>query len=63
MQDRIVVYKVVNNKAKSVAVKVIPTDDNLNYIVTAGLNAGDVIVADGAGNVKEGEEISFQLTM
>ena len=63
MQDQILAYKVVDNKAKSVAVKVVPTDDNLNYIVTEGLKAGDVIIADGAGNVVEGEEVNFELKM
>ena len=63
LQDKIMTYKVVDNKAQGVEVKVIPTDDNQNYIVTSGLKAGDVVVADGAGNIKEGEEVSFQMTM
>ncbi|MCF0160466.1 MAG: efflux RND transporter periplasmic adaptor subunit [Bacteroidaceae bacterium] len=61
MQDRTIAYKVVDNKAKAVAIKVISTDDNQHYIVTEGLKAGDVIIAEGAGNVTEGEEVSFQM--
>ncbi|MCF0195811.1 MAG: efflux RND transporter periplasmic adaptor subunit [Bacteroidaceae bacterium] len=60
MQDRVMAYKVVDNKAKAVQVQVIPTDDNMNFIVTDGLKEGDVIIAEGAGNVKEGEEVSFE---
>ena len=61
--DKTFAYKVVDNKTKSVAVSVVSTDDNQNFIVLDGLAEGDVIIADGAANVKEGEEVSYQLTL
>ena len=61
LQDKTFVYKVVDNKAVGVEVSVAATDDNQNYVVLKGLNEGDVIVKDGAGNVTEGEEIKFKM--
>ncbi|MCF0177226.1 MAG: efflux RND transporter periplasmic adaptor subunit [Bacteroidales bacterium] len=63
MQDKVFAYKVVDNKATSVEIKVTAMDDGKNYIVLEGLQAGDVIVASGAGNVQEGEEISYQVAL
>ena len=44
-------------KAESKIITVLPTSDGKNYVVTGGLAVGDVIVAKGAGYVKEGQEI------
>ena len=44
-------------KAESKMISVQPTSDGKNYVVTGGLAVGDVIVAKGAGYVKEGQEI------
>jgi membrane fusion protein (multidrug efflux system) len=44
-------------KAESKMISVQPTSDGKNYVVTSGLTVGDVIVAKGAGYVKEGQEI------
>ncbi|MCF0202146.1 MAG: efflux RND transporter periplasmic adaptor subunit [Bacteroidaceae bacterium] len=63
LQDKVFVYKVVNNKAKSVEVKVVPLDDAKHFAVTGGLKEGDVVISDGAGNVTEGEEVSFDMKM
>ena len=63
LQDKIFAYKVVDNKAKAVEVKVTSLDDGQSYAVLEGLQAGDVIIAEGAGNVKEGEEVSYQMTL
>ncbi|MCF0201052.1 MAG: efflux RND transporter periplasmic adaptor subunit, partial [Bacteroidales bacterium] len=60
IQDKVFAYKVIDNKAHSVEVKTIPTDDNVNCVVYDGLQAGDVIIAEGAGNVREGEEVSYK---
>ena len=38
-------------------ISVLPTSDGTHYVVTGGLTVGDVIVAKGAGYVKEGQEI------
>ncbi len=56
-QDKRIVYKVAGGKAVSQIVKVEDTGDGRNFIVTDGLKTGDVIVSEGAGMVKEGEEI------
>ncbi len=56
-QDKRIVYKVVNGKAVSQLIQVENIDDGTNFIVTDGLKAGDVIVSEGAGMVKEGEAV------
>ena len=56
-QDKRIVYKVQNGKAVSQLIQVENIDDGRNFIVTEGLNPGDVIVSEGAGMVKEGEKI------
>ena len=57
MLDQTFAYLVVDGKAKAAPIKVMPTDDNQSFIVLEGLKAGDTIIAEGAGNVMEGEEI------
>ena len=57
LQDRIFVYKVVDGKASSTEIRVAPQNNGTEYIVTAGLSVGDVIVAEGAGLIKEGTPI------
>ena len=54
IQDRVFVYKVVDGKATSTQVSVFPVNDGQEYIVESGLQAGDVIVAEGAGLLQEG---------
>ena len=63
LQNKYFAYKVVDNKAHGVEVTVYPMDNGRDYIVKSGLNPGDVIIAAGAGNVKEGEEVSYQMTL
>ena len=58
IQDKIYVYKVVDGKAESAIITVLPMNDGKHYVVTSGLAVGDVIVAKGANYVKEGQEIS-----
>ena len=58
IQDKIYVYKVVDGKAQSVIITVMPMNDGQHYVVTSGLTLGDVIIAKGAGYVKEGQEIT-----
>ena len=57
LQDRIFVYKVVNGKASATEIHVAPQNNGTEYIVTDGLAVGDIIVAEGAGLIKEGTEI------
>ena len=58
LQDRIFVYKMVDGKASSTEIHVTPQNNGVEYIVTDGLEVGDVIIAKGAGLVKEGAVIN-----
>ena len=57
LQDRIFVYKVVDGKASATEIHVAPQNNGKEYIVTDGLEVGDIIVAEGAGLIKEGTPI------
>ena len=57
LQDRIFVYKVVDGKAVSTRIEVMDRNNGTEYIVESGLEVGDVIVAEGAGLIREGTEI------
>lgn len=59
IQDKVFVYRVVDGKATSASVTVFPANDGKEYIVTQGLKAGDVIVAEGAGLLQEGTPIAI----
>ena len=54
LQDKIMVYRVVNGKAVSTVVTIAPYNDGRTYIVQNGLKPSDEIVADGAGMIQEG---------
>lgn len=61
LQDRIFVYKVIDNKAVAAQINVLPNSNGREYIVTDGLQIGDVIVSEGAGLIKEGTIINPNL--
>ncbi len=56
-QDKYVVYKVVDGKAKSTLIEVSPLSDGKEFVVTSGLKAGDEIVSAGAGLLRDGMQI------
>ena len=58
IQDKKYVY-VVDSKStvKSTPIEIFSLDDGQNYIVTSGLKAGDKIVTEGAGTLKDGMQI------
>ena len=58
LQDKICVFKVVDGKTKSAIIKVNKTSSDKEYIVTSGLAVGDIIIAEGAGLVKENTVVS-----
>lgn len=58
IQDKIFAYKVVGGKAVSTQIEVYPVNDGKEYIVTQGLALGDSIIAEGAGLVQEGTQVS-----
>ncbi len=62
LQNRIFVYKVVDGKAKSTPVEVFRLNNGTEYIVETGLAPGDVIIAEGAGLVREGTVIKSDPT-
>ena len=60
LQDKIFVYKVVNGKTESAMITVFPIDDGKEYIVESGLQKGDTIIAEGAGLLREGIEVTMR---
>ena len=60
IQDKVFVYRVVDGKATSAQVTVFPVNDGQEYIVESGLKKGDIIVAEGAGLLQEGTEVSMK---
>lgn len=60
LQERIFVYKVIDGKAVSAAITVLPQNNGVEYIVESGLEVGDVIIAEGAGLVREGATIKTE---
>ena len=58
IHDKYLVYKVVDGKAVETEVSVLHYDDGQNFVVTAGLAPGDVIIAEGAGFVTDGIEVT-----
>jgi membrane fusion protein (multidrug efflux system) len=60
IQDQIYVYKNVDGIAQSTRIEVSPLSDDQEYIVTAGLTNGDMIVAEGVGFIRDGQGITTQ---
>ncbi len=60
IQNKIFVYKVIDSKAVSSEIKVYGYNDGVNYIVESGIQVGDVIIAEGAGLVREGAAVGTQ---
>lgn len=54
MQDKVFVYKVVDGKTKSAQITVFGINNGKEYIVESGLATGDVIIAEGAGLLRDG---------
>ena len=60
LQDKIFVYKVIDGVASSSQVSVFRLNNGNDYIVEEGLVPGDVIIAEGAGLVREGTLIKAE---
>lgn len=58
LQNRIFTWKVVDGKTQSAPISVYKYNDGQTYIVLSGLSAGDIIIAEGAGLMKEGTTIN-----
>lgn len=57
VQDQVYVYKLQNGCASSSPVKVSRVDGGQEYIVEDGIAAGDSIIVEGAGMLKEGTPV------
>ncbi len=58
IQNKTFVYKVIDGKATSAAVVVMDCDNPSEYIVSSGVSVGEVIVAEGAGLMREGTVVN-----
>lgn len=57
LQDKVVLYKVVNDSTLQSIVEAEPLPDGQNFVVTGGLEDGDLIVVDGVGTLRNGQKI------
>lgn len=58
LQDKIFVYKIVDGKTQSTPITVFPINNGKEYIVESGLAEGDIIIAEGAGLLREGVQVN-----
>ena len=58
IQNKTYAFKVVDGKAQSTIIEVAKINDGKEYIVESGLKQGDVIIAEGAGLVREGAVVN-----
>lgn len=58
IQNKIFVYKVEQGRATSSQITVLPVNNGREYVVIDGVDVGDVIIAEGAGLVREGAEVA-----
>lgn len=57
IQDKVYVYKLVDGKATSSMIEVEKFSNGREYIVTAGLTPGEVIITEGVGLMREGTPV------
>ena len=57
LQNRVFCYRIEENKTKSTPIEVFRLNDGKEYLVESGLQAGDEIIAEGAGLMHEGEVV------
>ncbi|MGM9847347.1 MAG: efflux RND transporter periplasmic adaptor subunit [Muribaculaceae bacterium] len=60
IQNKLFAYKVVNGKAVSTEISVMPISNGTEYALKSGLEPGDTIIAEGAGLVKDGANILIE---
>lgn len=58
IQDKYFVFRVIEGKAVSTEIRVLPSADGQHFVVTSGLNEKDVIIAENVGMVSEGMAIA-----
>ncbi|MBQ9706207.1 MAG: efflux RND transporter periplasmic adaptor subunit [Paludibacteraceae bacterium] len=57
IQNKTFCYRVIDGKAVATLIQVEAMPDGKQYIVSSGLTAGERIIAEGAGLVRDGEEV------
>ena len=57
LQNRVFVYRVIDGKTKATPIEVFRLNNGKEYIVESGLDEGDVIIAEGAGLLRDGIEV------
>lgn len=57
IQNKTFAYKIVDGVTKSTPIEIASSSNSSEYIVNSGLSVGDIIVAEGAGLVREGTPI------
>lgn len=62
LQDKTIVYKVKDNFAESVIVRIEELGNGRDAAIIAGLGEGDTIVTIGAANVYDGQQVIFPET-
>lgn len=60
LQNRVFAWKVVDGKTESAPLTVYKYNDGQTYIVLSGLSEGDVIIAEGAGLLREGIAVNTE---
>lgn len=60
IQDNVYVFKVVDGIAKSSLIQVNPVSRNNEYIVESGLAAGDIIITEGVGFIRDGVSVNIK---
>ncbi len=63
IQEKVLVYKVVDGKAISTVIQVLPMDNGHEYIVTDGLKEGIEIVSGGVGLLREGTVVKDNINV
>ncbi len=61
LQDKIFVYKVVDGRNVATEITVDRLSDGREYIVRSGLEAGDTIVTEGVGMLRDGMEVEIEI--
>ena len=59
IQERVFVFKVVDGKTVSQPVKVLGLNNGTDYVVEEGLKDGDILIAEGAGLLREGTPVKI----
>ncbi len=62
IQNKLFAYKVIDGKTQSTQLDVYPYNNGREYVVEGGLEVGDIIIAEGAGLLREGMQVTKSVT-